>query len=144
MIARIRVPPTMATMARLMRRCELFMRTSMFSVSGQWSVVSCPLQRTTDDGQRTSFFLDAARREAPQPLVGGKHTERDIVVKQRQVVDELLVESQAAGHAQEIRLRQEAVVEAHSAADAVAGGGETQAGDDDQVDELDGHGVSGD
>ena len=42
------------------------------------------------------------------------------------------------------RLGEEAVVEPHAAADAIAAGAEAQAGDDDEVDEIDGHGLAGD
>src|SRR3954468_4454848 len=107
---------------RLMRvRDRPMMRTSMFSLK----VASCELRvasgcihskHATHNSQL--FLLDDMRCEPPNAPIGGQHSQRHVVVKDGERLDDLFVERQTARHADEIRLREEAVVEAHAAADA--------------------------
>src|SRR6188768_653278 len=98
--------------------------------------------RTSLSSTDVLFLLDAAGSEPLQALIGGQHTERYVMVKNRQVRHDLLAEGETAGKAEEFGLREEAIIEAHAAADAVAGFGEAEAGDDDEVDQIGGHRVA--
>src|SRR5258708_1887543 len=66
------------------------------------------------------LLLNIACRKSQDTAVGGEHTKWNVVVKRGQVIDDLLVEGQTAGEADEIALGEEAVIEAHAPADALA------------------------
>src|SRR3954447_492600 len=83
------------------------------------------------------------RCEPTNPLIGGKHTEGHVVVKDGKVADDLFAERQAAGYADEIFLREEAIVETHAAPDAITAGGKAESGHDDQIDLTDRNRIAG-
>jgi hypothetical protein len=88
-----------ATSPRLTRQRVRLMRTSMFSTD-----TYCPDQKSdqklaaamTGSSELLHRFGDDATGKAAQSLIGGEHTQRHIVVKHRQSIDDLLGKAQAA------------------------------------------------
>src|SRR4051812_26264621 len=109
------IPPTTATThsnpmrARLTRRRVFPTRTSL----------SSQLRDTHALADVDASLFDAVRSEPANARISGEHTEGHVVVKDGKVGDDLFFVSQTAGNAHEIFLREEAVVKAHAAADAI-------------------------
>ena len=72
------------------------------------------------------LLLNAIRRKPQQPGIAGKHTERYVVVKDGEIVDDLFGEGEPARNAEEFGLCEEAVIEAHAPADAETAARETE------------------
>src|SRR5438067_3084262 len=94
-----------------------------------------------DDRQKwlagDSLFLpDYVRSKPSNAPIRRQHTKRNIVVKDGQVRNDLLLERQSTRYPDEFALRQEAIVEAHAPPDAISGLGESQPRYDHQVDQI--------
>src|SRR4051812_43595717 len=86
---------------------------------------------------RLSF--DALARETANPPIRSQHTKRDIMVKHRQLRDDLLVERQPARAPDELPLRQESIVEPHPPPDPIPLLREPQSRHHHKVNEIDRH-----
>src|SRR4051812_43297125 len=106
---------------RLTRRCRyienlrVLHRPFSTPASFSFSRPACGARpRTVAEGKGGPLLGDTVRSEAADALVGRKHTERHVVVKQGEVIHHLLVERESARRPDELRLGKEPVVEPHS------------------------------
>src|SRR4051794_18678265 len=87
--------------------------------------------------------MNAIRREAADSVIGNQHTKRHVMVKDGDVLNYLLIESQAAREPHKVRLGEEAIIKAHAAANPIAVGAEAHARHDNQIDEIYGDRLAG-
>jgi len=85
------------------------------------------------------LLLYATGGKAPDAPIGHQHTKGNIMVKHREFRNDLLIKPKPARDADKLGLGEEAVVEAHASADAVALFAEAQPRYDDHVDKIDGY-----